>query len=101
MSKIHCHRCGGPLPAGSAKYQVAVRVRSVYDGVICESTEEPELAKILKEVSNCSEEELNRQIHEDDVFILCPVCKEALLDDIYSHLHPEATPEMGRAHLIH
>ncbi len=76
-------------------------MRSVFDGAIYETTEEPELAKILKEVSNCSEEELNRQVHEDDVFIMCPVCKEAFLDDIYSHLHPEAAPEMGRAHLIH
>ncbi|MBI5252394.1 MAG: hypothetical protein HY912_23105 [Desulfomonile tiedjei] len=101
MSRIRCHRCGSPLPAGSAKYQVAVRVRSVFDGVLPESSDEPELAKIIKEVSNCSEEELNRQVCEDDIFIMCPVCKEAFLDDIYSHLHPEAAPEMGRAHLIH
>jgi hypothetical protein len=44
---------------------------------------------------------LNRQVYEDDVFVLCPECKEAFLDDIYSHLHPKATPESGRAHLIH
>jgi hypothetical protein len=76
-------------------------VRSVFDEAISETAEEPELAKIIKEVANSSEEELNRQVYEDDIFILCPVCKEALLDDIYSHIRPEATPEMGRAHLIH
>jgi len=101
MSKIRCHRCGSPLPAGSAKYQVAVKVRSVFDGVITEPAGEPEISEILKEVSNCSEEELNRQVHEDDIFIMCPVCKEEFLDDIYAHLHPAAAPEMGRAHLIH
>ncbi len=102
MSVLRCHRCGSPLPEGSARYQVAVRVRSVFDGVLPEFPDrESDLEKILKDVSACSEEELNRQVYEDDVFIMCPVCKEAFLDDIYSHLRPEAVPENCRAHLIH
>ncbi len=104
MSGIHCHRCGSRLREGTLKYQVAVRVRSLFDGVIPESQEEndePELRRLIREVSAYSEEDLNRQVYEDDVFVLCPECKEAFLDDIYSHLHPKATPESGRAHLIH
>jgi hypothetical protein len=104
MSVIHCHRCGCRLPEGSLKYQVAVRVRSLFDGVIPESREEgaeQDLRRLMREVAAYSEEDLNRQVYEDDVFILCLECKEAFLDDIYSHLHPKATPESGRAHLIH
>jgi tryptophanyl-tRNA synthetase len=104
MSVIHCHRCGCRLPEGSLKYQVAVRVRSLFDGVISESREEggeQDLRRLMQEVAAYSEEDLNRQVYEDDVFILCLECKEAFLDDIYSHLHPKATPESGRAHLIH
>lgn len=103
MSSIQCHRCGRPLADGSPKFQVDVRVRSVFDGVIPEPTEsdgDKELNRILDELADKSEEELNRQIYEDDVFIMCPLCKEAFLEEIYSRLHPKAAPEGGRAHLI-
>ncbi len=93
MSGIQCHRCGRRLPEGALKYQVAVHVRSLFDGVIPETLEEngePELRRLIREVSAYSEEELNRQVYEDDAFVLCPDCKEAFLDDIYSHLHPKA-----------
>ncbi len=104
MSGIRCHRCGSRLPKGTLKYQVAVRVRSLFDGVIPESEEsngESDLKSLISEVAAYSEEDLNRQVYEDDVFVLCLECKEAFLEDIYSHLHPQATPESGRAHLIH
>ena len=104
MSRIRCNRCGHPLEEGSLKYEVAVKVRSSFDGTIPEFAQEREgedLASVLHEASRYSEEELNRQVYEDDVFIMCPQCKEAFMEDIYSHLHPKATPENGRAHLIH
>ena len=104
MTRIHCHRCGQPLAEGSPKYQVAVRVRSMFDGSIpdlAQDTPGQDLASVLAEASLYSEEELKRQVYEDDVFVMCPTCKEAFLDDIYSHIHPKASPEHGRAHLIH
>jgi hypothetical protein len=77
----------------------------MFDGVIPEPAEAPqqdeELDRILAELSACSEEELNRQVYEDDTFIMCLECKEAFLSDIYSNLHSRAAPEGGRAHLIH
>jgi hypothetical protein len=103
MSRMHCQRCGSRLPQGALKYQVVVRVRSMFDGVISELEEEsgePDLTQLLRSVSPYSEEDLNRQVYEDDVFVLCPACKEALLEDIYSHLHLKASPDSGRAHLI-
>jgi hypothetical protein len=103
MTRVHCHRCGRPLAEGTLKYQVAVRVRSMFDGLITDppESESQDLAGVLAEASRYSEEELNRQVYEDDVFIMCPSCKEAFLEDIYSHIHPKASPEHGRAHLIH
>lgn len=103
MAAIQCHRCGCPLPEGALRYQVDVRVRSCFDGVIPELAEETpaqELDRVLAELSDQTEEELNRQVYEDDVFIMCPSCKEAFLEEIYSRLHPKAMPETGRAHLI-
>ncbi len=76
----------------------------MFDGVIPDAEKGPndtELENLLREMEGLSEEELNRQVHEDDVFVMCPGCKEAFMENIYSHLHPEAAPEMGRAHLIH
>lgn len=100
----HCHRCGSPLPEGSLKYQVALRVRSMFDGSVAESDvdlPEPEIARLLQEVEKYREEELDRQVYEDDIFIMCPACKEAFMEDIYAHLSTKVSPEAGRAHLIH
>jgi hypothetical protein len=99
-----CHRCGSPLPEGSLKYQVALRVRSMFDGAILESRVEPsedELTRLLLEVEQCSEDELNHQVYEDDIFIMCPACKEAFMQDVYAHISTKTTPEAGRAHIIH
>ncbi len=99
-----CHRCGNPLPEGSLKYQVALRVRSMFDGVIAESDadrSEDELARLLLEVERRSEDELNREVYEDDIFIMCPACKEAFMEDIYAHISTKMSPEAGRAHVIH
>ncbi len=104
MSGIHCHRCGTDLPEGSVKYQVEIRVRSVFDGVVpdlAERNDESEIDRLIREMSAQSEEELNRQVYEDDVFVVCPRCKEALLKNIYSHLNATGLPEQGRAHFIH
>jgi phage FluMu protein Com len=103
MDGIRCHRCGGVLPEGSLKYQVEVRVRSCFDGVIPlleGETQKQELDRIMADVSACTEEDLTRQIYEDDVFLMCPACKEAFMNEIYSHLLLEAPTEEGRAHLI-
>jgi len=89
---------------GSLKYQVIIRVRSVFDGIIPDREGvqgEPDLGQLLNEIDACSEEELNRQVYEDDAFIMCLECKEAFMEVIYSRLRPEACPENGRAHLIH
>lgn len=104
MAGIHCHRCGRPLTDGSPKYLVAVKVRSLFDGAITDlerETGELEIAQLLREMESASENDLNRQVHEDDAFVMCLECKEVFLEEIYSRIHPQATPENGRAHLIH
>lgn len=104
MSGTRCHRCGSDLADAELKYEVAVKVRSMFDGVIPESdldADEITIERLVRDISAYSEEDLNRQVYEDDVFIMCPACKEAFLENIYSHLHPQATPDHGRAHLIH
>jgi hypothetical protein len=104
MTELRCHWCGSLMREGSLKYQVVVRVRSLFDGVIPEkevAEREPDLEQLLKELDALSEQELNRQVYEDDAFIVCLECKEAFIQEIYSRLRPEACPENGRAHLIH
>jgi hypothetical protein len=104
MGVMHCHRCGRPLSDGNPKYVVAVKVRSLFQGVVSgleRETGELEIEELLREMETSSEQVLNRQVHEDDAFVMCPECKEAFLEEMYSRLRPEATPENGRAHLIH
>jgi hypothetical protein len=91
------------LVEGSTKYQVDVRVRSLFDGVIPDYQDQDadrELERLLEGLSGYSEEELTRQVYEDDIFIMCPPCKEAFMQDIYSNLHQEGAPDDGRDHLI-
>jgi hypothetical protein len=104
MNKTRCHRCGRRLADGELRYRVVVHVRSDYDEVIPDAdspVEESSVDRLVEELATYSEEDLNREVYEDDVFIMCPACKEAFMENIYSHLHPQATPEHGRAHLIH
>jgi len=104
MGVMHCHRCGRPLSDGNPKYLVAVKVRSLLHGVASElerETGDLEIEELLREMEASAEQNLNRQVREDDAFVMCPECKEAFLEEMYSRLRPEATPENGRAHLIH
>jgi hypothetical protein len=92
------------MTEGSLKYQVVVQICSLFDGVIPEMERAKDgagLGQLLEEINGLGEEELNRQVYEDDAFILCLGCKETFMEEIYSRLRPEATPENGRAHLIH
>ena len=104
MSGTRCHRCGRDLNEGILKYEVELKVRSMFDGVVADAevpVDESEIERLIRDISASNEEELNRQVYEDDVFIMCPECKEAFMENIYSHIHPQATPDHGRAHLIH
>ncbi len=104
MSRVRCHRCGCVLAEGSLKYEVAISVRSVFDGVIPDEADDigvDGIVGVMKRTAAKTEEELNHEIYEDDAFIMCIRCKEAFLQEIYSHLHHQATPENGRAHLVH
>lgn len=103
MSEITCHCCGRLLNAGSPKYEIEVRVRSSFDGVILgidEEISERELERIYDALVGCSEEEGQRQVYENDVFVMCPGCKEVFLTEIYSRLRPDVSPAAGRDHLI-
>lgn len=103
MSEITCHRCGRLLNAGSPKYEIEVRVRSAFDGVILgkdEDVSEGELKRIYEALVECSEAEGRRQVYESDVFVMCPQCKEVFLAEIYARVRPEASPAAGRDHLI-
>ncbi|MEW6139634.1 MAG: hypothetical protein AB1733_15480 [Thermodesulfobacteriota bacterium] len=103
MNRTRCHRCGKRLGDGELRYQVAVHVRSDFDEILpdADPIDESSVERLVNEISSYGEEDLNRQVYEDDVFVMCPSCKEAFMENIYSHLHPQATPEHGRAHLIH
>ena len=92
MTELLCHWCGNLMREGSLQCQVVVRVRSLFDGVIPEkelAEGEPYLGQMLKEIDAFSEQELNNQVYEDDAFVVCPECKEALMQELYSRLRPE------------
>lgn len=104
MPVIQCNRCGQNLAEGTLKYRVDVKVRSMFDGVIPDSDVRDHaqgLDTLMAELSKYSEEELVRQVYEDDSFVLCPTCKEAFMKEIYARLHTKASSETGRDHLIH
>ncbi len=103
MNTMRCHRCGDPLAEGTLKYEVALRVRSLFDGVV--SRQDPEIgdegmARLIADLSTYNEQEADREVYEHDTFTVCPDCKDLLIKDIYSHFLPHSAHEAERPLLI-
>ncbi len=103
MTDLTCRRCGHSLPEGCLWYELELRVRTGFDRVIPDSGSErtaQDIDDLVTELSRYSEEELLRQVYQNDVLVLCPPCKEALLHDIYACLKDESPFESDRTPLI-
>jgi hypothetical protein len=81
-----CDRCGQPLEDGALRYVAKVQVYAAYDPL--EITfedlavdQEEQIARILEECRDLTEEELMRDVYVDFRFDLCPSCQKSYIKD--------------------
>jgi len=75
-----CFRCGHQFGFGELRYRVDVRVAQDTGGEIDEPVDyEGEIAEALDLAQLKTDEELERDVHIDFLFYLCPACKDEYL----------------------
>jgi len=78
---MNCYRCNKFLEEGELKYIVNISITADFDGVLKEDTEE-EIEDILKKIERLDEYDLERDVYENMVVILCKRCKDFIIDEI-------------------
>lgn len=76
-----CDRCGGRIGPGDIRYLVRLSVNVDDGGVISGPIGEDEIDAIIRELSKADPEELERDVHEERSYIICPRCRREFMKD--------------------
>ncbi len=74
-----CKMCSKPLPLGSLKYVVSIKVFADFDEVISEDgapTSEDGLKKLVDTIDEADPRKLEEDVYMERVFVLCNQCKK-------------------------
>jgi len=75
-----CFRCGKEFGFGERRFRVDIRVAEDTGGELTGTDDyEGEIAEALDQALEMTEEELERSVHIDFLFYLCPACKDEYL----------------------
>ncbi len=79
-----CDRCGQPLEKGQLRYTVKIQVLAAYDemeisGKDLLKSHKEEIAKLIEQAKNMTEEELMRDVYVELQFDLCRACQREYL----------------------
>ena len=97
MANVRCAFCSRPLAPGSLRYVLMWKMFADYDGII-DLEDEKKLLKIMRAVEAASPSELEDQIYMESRHILCPLCREEILDTLASLEHQELENETDEGH---
>jgi len=86
MSKVRCGFCARPLEPGSLRYVLMWKLFADYDGII-DLEDEKKLEVTMRAVEAASMADLEEQIYMESRHILCPMCREEILDTLASLEH--------------
>jgi hypothetical protein len=86
MGKIRCGFCAKPLEPGSLRYVLMWKLFADYDGII-DLEDEKKLEVTMRAVEAASPADLEDQIFMESRHILCPACREEILDTLDSLEH--------------
>ena len=78
---IRCSKCKRILPGGGTKYIVKIDITADFDGILPEYEEE-ELDKTYKEVLDLDAAKLSADVHQEIIFLICKVCKDAFVNTV-------------------
>lgn len=80
MSVIEiCDRCGKMIKDGEIRFKVLLTASADDGGMVEQEITDAELEDIISEIENENPVELNRQVYEERMFILCRECKQSFL----------------------
>jgi hypothetical protein len=91
MGKRNCFRCGKELQPGSLFYVVHIQIFSGFDGILTEPAEDidQQLNHLLERVQHLDPEELEKDVYEKIIKVVCKSCRDRLVDEIQ---HPWEGP---------
>ncbi len=80
MTYEECARCGKRIKESEIRYVVRLTVVGD-DGGVLEEINDPniEIEKLIEQIENTDPFELENDVMEERVFVLCPGCKKAFL----------------------
>ncbi len=83
MVDIRCGFCARPLEPGSLQYVLMWKLFADYDGII-DLEDEKKLENTMRAIEAASPADLKDQIYMENRHILCPMCREEILDTLAS-----------------
>ncbi len=86
MGKVRCGFCARPLESGSLRYVLMWKLFADYDGII-DLEDGKKLEVTMRAIEASSPAELEDQIYMESRHILCPLCREEILDTLVSLEH--------------
>lgn len=86
MVSARCAFCSRPMEPGSLRYVLMWKLFADYDGII-DLEDDRKLETTMKAVEASSPAELEDQIYMESRHILCPQCREEILDTLSSLEH--------------
>lgn len=86
MVSARCAFCARPMEPGSLRYVLMWKLFADYDGII-DLEDDRKLETTMKAVEASSPAELEDQIYMESRHILCPQCREEILDTLSSLEH--------------
>ena len=84
MAEIHsieCSRCGKALVAGSLKYILSITLTADWDEHIDPADRNPDMVKLLNDLSGRPPDALENEVHQGMAFILCHDCRGEFVRD--------------------
>jgi len=76
-----CDRCGARIEPGDIRYLMRITLNVDDGGVITNPIGDEEVDRIIKELQNADPDELEKQVHEELSYIICPRCRRDFLSD--------------------
>jgi hypothetical protein len=103
MVDTFCACCGQPIPKGSLKYIVQIKIISDFDGFIpyCEENPSEEIQKNLKEMEDMDVQELEDDVYQEFSGCLCMHCKKKFTGDLTNSEEEDSSSKRNFGNLYH
>ena len=94
MGDVRCGFCARPLEPGTLRYIMMWKLFADYDGII-DLEDDKKLELTMRAVEATSPADLEDQIYMESRHILCPLCREEILDTLTTleHQNPDEDGE--------